>query len=494
LIKAHSRVGQIEFLIGSPESARDAFSRAITTLDNHAGEAPTPAQQAERAELDTHLGGVYHALGNRPQALAVLRQAVSAGESLVAAYPSAADYRAGLAKSYGLLGVVHRTTGRRDLQSEAYRKALALLEQLHREDPSREAYRSSLASAYANIAVAHSDAGEDRAAFDFFQKASALLAGLVADHPEVIEHLSALVSVQQKQGIGHAKLGQMEEAEGTLERTLPLQQRLAVENPSVSEFQYDLAIAFQTLGTMRAQMRKWPEAEEALRGAIATQRKLVASQPRVREYAVFLSLTYATLAGIKKNSGTPESALEWYDQAIQELHGVLAHEAQNARAKDHLWWCHARRADTFDRLQRYDEAIKDWDQALVHADEKRRDALLAQRARSRAWIGDHLGAVSQVQPLFSKEQLSGEAHYHLAGVFAVSAEAAKKDTSLPENQRTTLAEVHVTRALEFLGRAHTAGHFAKPENAEALRSEPSLNSLRSHAEYKRLMQSLPPPR
>ena len=125
------------------------------------------------------------------------------------------------------------------------------------------------------------------------------------------------------------------------------------------------------------------EAEAAYRQALAIDEKLAADFPTVPDYAVGLGGSYCNFANLIRESGQPEAALGWYQNAIATLEHVVAQEPRLVTARQFLRNSHLGRARALDALGRHAEATRDWERALELDDGRAKEEIRSNLAVSR---------------------------------------------------------------------------------------------------------------
>jgi hypothetical protein len=121
--------------------------------------------------------------------------------------------------------------------------------------------------------------------------------------------------------------------------------------------------------------------------------------------------------------------------------------------------------------------LPDWERAIELNNENKYHAQLrAQRALTRARLGNHAQAAGEANALLEDRTISVERLYDAACVFALSAAAARDEGKL--------AGSYAARAVALLRLAMEKGY----KDVEHLRSDPDLASLRSRKDFQQLVQ------
>ena len=96
--------------------------------------------------------------------------------------------------------------------------------------------------------------------------------------------------------------------------------------------------------------------------------QLATEFPGVTTYALELASSYKNLGLVLKIMGEPQASLVWFAKAIAALEPVLKRVPRLAKAREHLIQTHWFRADALDSLERYADAVRDWDRAIELSD------------------------------------------------------------------------------------------------------------------------------
>ena len=74
--------------------------------------------------------------------------------------------------------------------------------------------------------------------------------------------------------------------------------------------------------------------------------------------------SYCNFGQLVRNSGQPGESLEWFEKAIRILTAVHEQNRGLVMARQYLRNSHSNRAQAYDRLRNFAEAIKNWDKAI----------------------------------------------------------------------------------------------------------------------------------
>jgi hypothetical protein len=136
---------------------------------------------------------------------------------------------------------------------------------------------------------------------------------------------------------------------------------------------------------------------------------------------------------------------------------------------------HWSRANSYDRLEKYAEAVKDWNRVVELSPREQQPSLRAGRAMSRVRAGQVTEAVAEVDELRNSDAWNGGQWYDFACIYAV---ASGKDTGKKDE--------YAGRAVELLRRAVKAGW----KDAAHMAKDADLDPLRDRNDFKQLLADL----
>jgi tetratricopeptide (TPR) repeat protein len=204
---------------------------------------------------------------------------------------------------------------------------------------------------------------------------------------------------------------------------------------------------------------------------------------RDRSYQVHLGGDYCNYGNLILDSDRPEESLAWSEKAISTLSAVYGQDHRLARAREYLRNSHSCRARAYDRLQKYAEAIRDWDRAIELSEKADQPRFQVLRATSRSHTG-HLGeAVTEVAELTKAPVVGAPGSpawtagqwYDFACVYSVgSGNIADKK------------QEYANRAMELLQQSVQAGY----NNAAHMMKDSDLDALRDREDFKKLIAEL----
>jgi tetratricopeptide (TPR) repeat protein len=366
LARRHINLGNVLQNLGQRAVAAEQYRKALAIFEKLAADFPAvPDYRQDLAGSQHSLGLLLAGLGQGAAAEEQYRKALAIDEKLAADFPAVPDYRRDLAKSHNNLGLLLADLGQRAAAEEQYRKALAIDEKLAADFPAVPDYRSDLAGSHNNLGNLLAGLGQRAAAEEQYRKGLAIFEKLAADFPAVPEYRRDLAGSHNCLGGLFKGLGQRAAAEEQYRKALALQEKLIADFPAVPDYRQHLAGSHNNLGNLLGGLGQRAAAEEQYRKGLAIFEKLAADFPAVPAYQVGLGGSYGNLGHLMRKGGDPAASLKWFGRAIDCLQAVHEKEPRDVTAKQILRNSHAGRALAHDRLQKFAEAVKDWDRAIA---------------------------------------------------------------------------------------------------------------------------------
>jgi tetratricopeptide (TPR) repeat protein len=219
------------------------------------------------------------------------------------------------------------------------------------------------------------------------------------------------------------------------------------------------------------------------RKVIEMEEKLAAAKPLSHFHAFNLGGVYCNTGHLTRTMGDALGSLAWYAKSIDSLHQALRQNPQHASARVFLRNAHAGRARSLLVLERYPEAMADWDRVLELETGADRPGYIIQRARTRELMGAHREGTSEVDELIQPSDASAEIVYEASRIYSLACRAAQMDSHLGDNERRKLADTYATRSFELLSRARNSGYFKNEKQVKDFKADPDFQSLRDDQRF-----------
>jgi eukaryotic-like serine/threonine-protein kinase len=326
LARTYNELGRALRAIQRADEARDAHSRALTTLSQ------APGEVAGRPECRYELARTYYFQSQRnllagppgpdrprrpppraggegppaPRAVGLLKE-------LVKEYPSVPEYRHLLACCYRD-GPPDRPPPGAPPGVTGTQLAVETLRQLVKDFPKVPDYRYDLCETLARAGYFGRPVSPDAlpAARRRLEEAATLSRGLVAEYPNVPLYAQSHALVHERLGALLRQSGEAEAAEKALRRAVALQAGLVRRYPEVAAYDFTLARAQASLARALADRGKWPEARALLEGATGRAEAILRKEQRLSSARAFLGRSLRELAEVL-------TRLEEHELAAQAL-------------------------------------------------------------------------------------------------------------------------------------------------------------------------------
>jgi serine/threonine protein kinase/tetratricopeptide (TPR) repeat protein len=473
---SYSSCGLMLVGLSKRQEAEKQYVKAIGILEQLTLQFP------DSREYRKHLGSCYDFLGVLLAELGCQKEAetqdlnaLTIQQKLVNDFPGEWVYQNDLAKSHSHFADLLAKQGKRDEALEHYLKAVSIHEKLTEVFPRVQDYRFSLCTAMNNLASLHAEWGQSQKAIDYFTRLLPLIEKLFSESPTEAKFGRELANTNYNLGMLSAKLGMQSKAEGYLTQSLSIHEKMAETFPTVPEHRLGMSRSLNMLGSLRLNQGKRAEAAVNFREALSIQEKLSLELSDVPQIHVELGGHYCNFGGFLSNGGQLEEALIWFAKAIKTLQTLHERNPQLVIARVFLRNSHWGRAIAHERLERYSDAVKDWDKAIELSTEQERPPLRAQRLNPLIKTGQILEAIADVSALAKLDRWDSNQWYNFACICSIASEKS-----------TDKKVEYANRAMELLNKAVKAGY----SDSKHIRIDLDLDPLRTREDFKKLLDEL----
>jgi len=476
LATTHTDLGILLNELGQHAVARSEYEQARELLEKLTSQYPAVRDYQRYLSLaNNNLGTLLVGQGDWVAARVAYEQAGNLQKKLADRYPADPGYRYELAATHNNLGALLSSVGQRDAARAEYEQARGLDKTLADQYPAVPVYQQKLAQSHSNLGLLMADLGEAKAARAEYEQACHLQRRLADQYPAVPAYLHDLSRTHRYLGNLLRDLGQREAARSEYERARDLQKTLVERYPAVPDYLQDLAVTHSSNGSLLARLGERTAAWAELERACKIQKNLADQYPAVRQFGMDLAYTYTRMGVMVFDDGRAAESLAWYDKAIATLDPAHRAEPRDFRATKILRNCHHNRANAYEALNRFAEAVKDRDRAVELSPAAEQPEMRAARAFSRLRAGQVAEAVAEVQELANSSNLSAVDSYNFACCYSIaSGKVADKK------------QEYADRAMELLRKAVMAGF----KDAAQMAKDTDLDPLRGRDDFKRLLEGL----
>lgn len=480
--RAHWRLGDLTESLTPGPTARQHYLTALEHFQTLTASDPhSPRLQADTAGVQNSLGNWHLQHQQSEEAEKWYRAALQRRQQLVEDDPESVELRRNLARSHNNLGVLYRQTERLPDAATELRASAEEFAELVRRQPDSVPSRVDEAWARVNLGVVLR-AKRDRGAEAEFQHALKLL-----DNPADITPSGVAARAAAHNNLGELYRGSFRSkpAEEEYRKAIALLEPLARNNPAVTGYRRDLARCRFNLASVLAVTFRAEEAEETYREALDAFERLANDYPSVPEYTLELGKNCLSLASLYALTGKNDAVVKCCDRAAGAL-DTLARNGQERAAKL-LRSLLFQRALARGKLERYADAVRDWDR-IVELDGG--TTPLAERLERMALMtraGQPLRAGAEAYRL-TGEKWTGTQLYDLAVILALASNAANQEPG----ESKLLVDRYAESCVQMLEKAREAGYFRKSASVSQMKNDPAFNGVRNCATFVRLLEKLQP--
>jgi serine/threonine protein kinase/tetratricopeptide (TPR) repeat protein len=546
--RVENNLGLYYASIARPDEAREGFALAIQYGNWLVTRFPEVAEyRIQLARAYSNLGNLLRSVGRPiPEVNKHYRQAIALLDDLMKHFPEVSEYRYQLAKTHVEQGVLYAAGNQLKEAHQTLLKAWDVADRGERSDVKFPRLLIRIAGHLGDLYSAANDLGKAEKERHLALEGARRVAATSPENPTyqdevAIRHTYLAYTYANGdrarattlmprcligQGIGLQVLAPALAATGTpasswthLVVALELQQldapalaelhftrardiweELARTHPRVQLYRAQLATAWNNLGAHhvnraeavagKVDMKLIEKSRAAYLKAATIWEDLFGKYPQVYRHAVSLGLTYGNLGNVYRDREKPEAAFTWYARGIQTLETVMQEGGETSEVRQRLAGVHAKRAEFYSILRRYQEARADWESALRLSGSRPPLKWRFAYTTTLAHQGEHALATSEAGKLAAQSDLPVQALYPLARVYALAAVAASQDKRLSVSEGKALADEYAARAVALLSLANDRGLFRKRGSEQLLANDPDLASLQQREDFNTLLKQV----
>lgn len=293
-----------------------------------------PSLRSDEARAHSRLGDINRLMGHDNQAVKEYTQSIADYAALAKQYPTQSEFRESLAYSHNWLGETLRDMLDRkpqldpkqaaDAENE-YTQAIALQEDLHKQQPTNALYQQELARTYYNRGIIRYRTRNSSGMESDFQSAIALLEPLLSAPPNTADSsdnpdpAQDLARVYNNHAIAvSSSPGHTTEAQSFYEKAIALAEQLVQKQPENREYKVELAQYYSNEATMLAASNQPALAEARSESALSLMQDLARPAP-----SFSIKMVHAfQLRGQLVRPQDPTQAKALTDQAFELLKKV----------------------------------------------------------------------------------------------------------------------------------------------------------------------------
>jgi serine/threonine protein kinase/tetratricopeptide (TPR) repeat protein len=485
------RVGQLWDRLGRMEKARTEYEAARDAWATLAEQFPSELKyQRHAGQSQNDIGFVLERLGRHGAAEAEYQRAVIVREGLAARFPGDPEYIRDVAQTRLNMGGLSYRRGQDVRAIGEWKSARDGMLRLLEQGPMAPDHLKQLAQIHNNLGGAFARRGQLKDARAELERARDVWKGLAGRFPRTPEYKAGLADANSNLGGVLAGLREYEKSLAAYRAAYDAQKELAGSFPAVPNYRHAMARAQLNMSDPLIALGRRDEARAELRSALADLKRLATQSPLLLEYQTSLGCGCANYGWILLGDHKPAESLEWFDLGVRTLKPIHDRQPDDSIVGHELKRNHWNRAVAHDQLQKYADAVKDWDRVVELSTPAEQVRFRASRATSRLNAGRVAEAVAEVAELRTLPGWNADQQYDFACVYAAA-------SGKIENKKREYADA----AVELLAKAIKAGY----KDIAHMKADTDLDPLRGREDFKKLLadleakfppkrEVLPPPR
>jgi serine/threonine-protein kinase len=325
LARAYEELGELTSKIGDKPAALALYREALTARRALAsGTGADPENQLDVARCLVAVGKIHEVTGGASEARAAYQEACDLAESLKARTSSSAQVLAVEASGQGALGWMLLRTGKSAEALAAYKKELANWQRLERDHPGDVTYRSGVATTRGHIAELLAQTGRHTEALAEYNESLAIRRRIADANPDVAQYQCDLANSHTGLGLLLSRIGKSDQELAAYERSLAIQQKLANTYPAVTRFQSDMGWSLNNIGAVYHETGRNTESLATHRRALEIRRKLVAANPQDTNFRRELASSHHNIANVLFDTNQLNEAITAHSEAAAILERLAA--------------------------------------------------------------------------------------------------------------------------------------------------------------------------
>ena len=315
--RAFAELADLTAEIGNKPEALAVHRKALSVRRELA--ARPDADRASRLELAQSLLSMGHLVrdtGDTSAARSIYEEARSLAANIAASNSAFTDARAILAKCHNAIGALLFQTSDIALALQSYHAAAAIQEELASAGSATNAIQYDLTDTYENTGMALDRSGDPAGGAPVIYPGPGTAGEARRGEPER-DSISARPGIQLQ--CRRRRSEQDRRPGGALQayrQAAALWETLAGVNPAVTQIQHGLAMSHYNIGLLLNETRDLPEALRHLQSASAIQEKLTLANPTVTEFQTNLANTLTSIGLAQASTGETAGALRSYQQSV----------------------------------------------------------------------------------------------------------------------------------------------------------------------------------
>ena len=463
----------IQFRLGMIQQAVDNDQQAVNIWKGLHGSQPENKEFQKRLAINyQNLGGSLRENGRRAEAGDSFQNAANLLTSLCQQDETDIDSRRRLVKALTSIGNVHRDKGEFNESIVAYSDALKFQEQLIELEPENDSFRESKGGCLWSLATVAFQMNQREQTTTYYKQAIEVRAAVAAKYPSDKERAFELARLNSEFGVTLSDFQQDQESIVYLQQALGIHRDLVDQFPSFDNYAYELARTLRNYANTLRYLKRLEESMTSVQQSIEIFTRLAQKNDSILKYHSGLGLSWRILAEVQYDLGRSDDSLLSLGRSIETLVSTYRRDTNHRPVQNQLATTYQLRAELLVKMQRFAEAVLDWEQGLQYCREGDRSEFKIQQAYAllksgKLGEGLILAEAVSVEPSLSR--------FHQIGLSKVYAVASQK---IPER-----AEEFTDRARQALKQAIQLGF----DRLDKLQNEEDLQALLGEPYFKERM-------
>ena len=408
------------------------------------------------------------------------KRSIEVLEALVADFPQEHGHERRLSNSFVNLGEIIARGDDWETARTYYDRGREIQEKLVREYPAIPEYQKYLGRTISSLAdeLANRNFFDDARAM--YQEAIDVKRNLSLRYPKSPTYVRDLASTFNNRAYMELRNDNLEASEAGFRDAIALQEPLVENHPDIAEYRRELGNSYGNLGSLLARQEEFKQAKECILKCWEHNSFLADKYPEAPEHLLRQGADAGNVAELTAKLGDNEQALEWYAKALATMQQALDRMPEGSTVRNTwLFNSTSARAQLLQDMERFDEALADWEESQNLAPDSRSLWTQARTALCLVQLGKLDEAIGKIETLQAGEDPDGESLLVSARVYSQAMEKS------PDR-----SEEFAPKCMEMLRKAQSAGVFDSSDSLEELDEDPHLTSIQQREDYQTWREEL----
>ena len=261
-------------------------------------------------------------------------------------------------------GVIQKTLGRTEAAAENFSLALDLIDGLPSPVRDTQEAQEVRVVSFNGLGLLAQDALRWDEAERHHQAALGISGRLLLAAPDHPTWQNRLAESEHNLAVVYQLTNRRPDAEPHYDRAIAIRTQLVDQHPEEKRYQFLLADDLINQALIYQHTQRLAEATQTYEKAEPLLRLLIKRYPPGGDYALSLAILQVNWSYLLRTEKKNQAALERLNEAVDLAEAVLKQEPRHATARSCAFNALRARAKLFELLERYPEAVPDWDRVL----------------------------------------------------------------------------------------------------------------------------------